>query len=62
MLGSADLARGDYERATPLLRRGALARELQDTWSISLALTYLGRVALLSSGDGDEAGASSGRG
>src|SRR3954452_2275687 len=57
MLGSADLARGDYERATPLLQEGlTLAKELQDTWSISLALTYLGRVALLSSSDGDEAG------
>jgi non-specific serine/threonine protein kinase len=56
MLGSADLARGDYERATPLLQEGlTLARELQDTWSISLALTYLGRVALLSASDGDEA-------
>src|SRR5262249_44200964 len=56
MLGSADLARGDYARATPLLQEGlSLAKELQDTWSISLALTYLGRVALLSTGDGDEA-------
>jgi tetratricopeptide (TPR) repeat protein len=56
MLGSADLARGDYERATPLLQEGLkLAKELQDTWNISLAMTYLGRVALLSTGDAEEA-------
>jgi predicted ATPase/Tfp pilus assembly protein PilF len=56
MLGGADLARGDYERATPLLQEGlSLAKELRDTWSMSLALISLGRVALQSTGDGNEA-------
>jgi predicted ATPase/Tfp pilus assembly protein PilF len=56
MLGGADLARGDYERATPLLQEGlSLAKELRDTWSMSLALISLGRVALQSNGDGNEA-------
>ena len=55
-LGRAELTRGDYEHATALLQEGfALARELGDTWSMSLALTNLGRVALLSGGDAAEA-------
>ena len=56
LLGSADLTRGDYDRATPLLQEGlSLAKELHDTWSMSLALIYLGRVALHGNGDVDEA-------
>ena len=55
-LGCAELTRGDYERATPLLQEGLrLAQELHDTWSMSLALIYLGRVALQSGGDAAEA-------
>ena len=38
-LGRAELTRGDYEKATAHLQEGfALARELGDTWSMSLAL------------------------
>src|SRR6185312_17264946 len=55
-LGRAELTRGDYERATPLFQEGLrLAQELHDTWSMSLALTYLGRVTLQSGGDPSEA-------
>src|SRR5262249_57633968 len=56
-LGRAELTRGDYEKATAHLQEGfALSREIGDTWSMSLALTNLGRVALREGGDTAEAG------
>ena len=49
-------ARGLRPAAAARLQEGfALARELGDTWSMSLALTNLGRVALRSGGDAAEA-------
>ena len=54
-VGRAELTRGNYDRATTLLQEGfALARELGDTWSMSLALVNLGRVALRNGGDPPE--------
>src|SRR6185369_1872751 len=55
-LGRAELTRGDYEKATAHLQEGfALSREIGDTWSMSLALTNLGRVALRQGEDNAEA-------
>ena len=51
-LGRAELTRGDDERATALLEEGlALARQVRDTWSISVAVANLGRVQLRTNGD-----------
>src|SRR5262249_27134715 len=56
-LGRAELTRGDFEKASAHLQEGySLSRDISDTWSMSLALTNLGRVALREGGDLAEAG------
>ena len=51
-LGRAELTLGDDDRATALLEEGlALARQVRDTWSISVAVANLGRVQLRTNGD-----------
>ena len=52
----AELARGDFEPATGFLEEGlALARQVRDTWSISVAVANLGRVQLRTNGDATRA-------